>query len=135
MARNTSGLRPWKPGQSGNPKGRKKLDPELKRLRQLTQDQFKELIQLALDSNVKELKKIAEHPSTSALKVGICTALHKAIAKGDWKTLKAIVEKIVGPDTIKIDHTTDGKPIGAQVHLYVPANGSTKEENENEEGD
>lgn len=122
----------FKKGQSGNPLGAKLHDPELKRIRKISNEMFQELVDLALSEDLSGLQKIIKDPKASALKVGVATSLVKAIQKGDWGTLERIVERLVGKVVVRVDHTTDGKEIstGANVHLYLPKNGRTKEENE-----
>ena len=129
--RNPNLAPPWKPGQSGNPEGGRKHNPEKKRIKKVTNELLQDLVDLALSGNVSELKRIIADPTSPALKVGIATALFTAIKKGDWKTLESIVERIVGKVPVKVDHTSDGEKLNSpQVVLYLPKNGSTKEENE-----
>ena len=121
-----------KPGQVLNPEGGRAHDPEKRALKKLTQEVFKDIVELALTSNITALQAIAKNPETPSVKVGVTTALVKAIQRGDWKTLEGIVARLIGNVKIEVDHTTAGRPIESNtqaVHVYLPANGRTKEEN------
>jgi|GEM_PF-2346076 len=120
----------FKKGVSGNPDGGRRHDPVKKLFKNVTAPEFEEVINVALTSNPGELKQIIQNQTSSSIKVGIATSLLKAIQKGDWRTLNAIIERVVGKTVVKVDHTSGGKTIesSAQVHLYLPANGKTKDE-------
>lgn len=105
MPKNTSGLRPWKPGESGNPSGTSKLQQHRAYVRRVTRDSLKDLVDLALESNLKKLKDIVKDPASPALKVGVATSLAKAIQKGDWGTLQSIVDTLLGkvPEKLQVE--------------------------------
>lgn len=105
MAKNTSGLRPYKKGQSGNPLGGKLHDPAKRALKQLTLQTYREVIELVLTGNVAALKAMVEHPDTPAIQVGVATSFMKAIKSGDYGIIERIAERIVGeiPKVVKID--------------------------------
>jgi len=121
-------LKPIQKGEVKNPEGGRSHDPIKSAIKRLTKAEFEDIISLALDANLEELKKIIKDPSSTALRVGVASSLIKAVGRGDFGTLTAIVERIIGSMAMKVDHTTDGKPI-KQVMLYLPKNGRTKEEN------
>lgn len=126
-----------KPGEVRNPLGARAHDPAKKALKKLTTELFQDIIQMALDSDRVALRAVINDQSTPALKVGVAKALYNAIKRGDWGTLRSIIEQITGKQVIKVDHTTNGAALPAAtaqttaVHLYLPHNGRTKEENEN----
>ena len=96
----------WKKGQpSPNPLGGKLSNPAVRALKNLTVEIYREVIELALTSNIAALKAIAENPDTPAVQVGVAVALVKAIQKGDWNIVNAIAERIVGKIPDKIEHT------------------------------
>lgn len=125
-------LKPIRKGEVRNPHGARAHDPVKKALKRLANDEFLDIVNAALTGGVRDLLKIAKDPSSPAIKVGVATALAKAIKNGDWKTLEGIVERLIGKVPVRVDHTTDGEklPSGQQVILYLPKNGKTKEENE-----
>ena len=71
--RNTDGLRPWKPGESGNPGGRPKGTSITARLRKLVE---------------KNEGEVAD---------ALCKAIVKAGLKGDYRFVKEILDRLDGP--------------------------------------
>lgn len=98
--RSNANLRPWQPGQSGNPSGRPK---------KLLVDKSLESLLLADDS--KLAKRIAQ------------VLVEKALE--DPRTAQLIVERTEGKPTQKVEHTgEDGGPIqGEFVIRFVKPDG------------
>lgn len=103
-------------GVSGNPGGRK-VDPIKKALRNLTRESFREVIELALTGNVKELRLLIKDPTTTAIQLGVATSLLRAIQRGDWGTIEAIATRIVGkiPDELKVTGQTEISVVDART--------------------
>lgn len=97
-------LKPAKKGEIRNPEGGRTHNPLTKALKKLTIETYREVIELALTSNIKALKEIAEHPKTPAVQVGVAFALIGAVKKGDWEVLEKIASRIVGkiPDQLNV---------------------------------
>lgn len=95
----------FKKGQSGNPLGGKLHNPAIRALKNLTVEVYREVIELALVSNIAALQEVANNPNTPAVQVGVAKALIVAIRKGDWNIVNAIAERIVGKIPDKIEHT------------------------------
>lgn len=95
----------WKPGQSGNPNGRPKLNPIQRALKELTVQTYREVIEAVLSGNLDNLQAMAENPKTSALQVGIAKAFANAIKAGDYAVIERIAERIVGkiPDELNVN--------------------------------
>ena len=125
----------FKKGNNANPIGSNAHNQELKALKKITHETVKEIIDVALNGTLADLKAIAEDPTSSALQVGLATSLANAIKKGDFGVLSAIITKLTGEMPKKVDITTNGKDINSQnvtkVLLQLPANGRTREETEN----
>lgn len=109
-----------KKGQVLNPEGGRSGNPALRALRKLTVETYREVIELALSSNIAALKKVAEDPNTAAVQVGVAVALIKAIQKGDWTVINAIAERIVGkiPDKLEVKGE-----VGPRIIVTLPSNG------------
>lgn len=90
-----------KKGEIRNPLGAGAHDKDRKALKRLTHKMIKKLINLALTGTLEDLNAVAQNPRSSALEVGISSALANAIKKGDWSTLKGIVEALVGKEADK----------------------------------
>jgi len=120
--RRTDHLKPhqFKEGApSGNPKGRPPLSPEQKALRKLTLHSLQKVIETALTGNVQALKDLATNPDTSALEVGVATAILRAIKDGDPSVLERFAARIVGeiPKNLNINGLVD---VQHQVKVIPP---------------
>jgi hypothetical protein len=96
----------FKPGgPSGNPKGRPPITKEQRELRNLTIERYREIINLALNGNIAQLKEFIEDPDTPAIQVGVATCLLKGIKNGDVSVVEHFAARLVGkiPDVLKID--------------------------------
>lgn len=80
--------RPFKKGQSGNPKGRPKKLPDL------------EVIMAAV---------LADESGGITAAEQIIKALHKAAIKGNVRAAELLLDRAYGKITQKIDHTTGGE--------------------------
>lgn len=126
-------LKPIKKGEVKNPIGGNAHDPLKKAMRKMSSEVFKDIVDMAVNSDIEGLKRIANTPGQKAITVGIAIALMKAIKTGDFSTMERILQYIIGKPIERVDHTTGGKPIDGSkpiIKLYLPQNGKTKEENE-----
>lgn len=88
--------RPFKKGQSGNPKGRPKKLPDL------------EVIITAVLADEKNGITAAQQ---------ILQALHKAAVKGNVRAAELLLDRAYGKITQKIDHTTVGEKFNGFAFL------------------
>lgn len=91
----TKGLRPWAPGQSGNPAGR---PPDIvgRALKQLTRQDLSELANIILTGTLGQLKDIAEDDNEPALKALIAQSLVGAYKRKEFLTVDRILDRLVG---------------------------------------
>lgn len=94
-----SGLKPFKKGQSGNPKGRPKM-PDLS------------------DAIAKILND--EKDGKTALEA-ILAALRAKAAKGDVRAAQELLDRAYGKSQQKIDHTTQGEKIQQTIKVLYKA--------------
>lgn len=85
----------FKPGQSGNPKGRAVL-PIKGVLREVTKEVLGRVIEEALAGNIDNIFKISQSPEVSAMEAILAKCLFEAYKKGDYTTYEKIIERIVG---------------------------------------
>lgn len=102
---NDKNLKPWKKGQSGNPKGAALHDPLIKAIRRLSRAQIAEMGTLVLECNWEKIQEIAKDPNTPALKMMMASVVGKAIAKGDAHAMAIVLEQIVGKVKEKVEHS------------------------------
>lgn len=106
----------FKPGQSGNPKGRP-LNPIPRALKELTVETYRKVIEVVCTGNLDELRRMVTDPKVSALQVGVARAFIKAMETGDYATIERIAERIVGkiPDELVVNSKNLNANINASV--------------------
>ena len=106
---NNENLKPFKPGQSGNPNGRPKG--------------------LSITAMVREeLEKVPEGQEKPAKELLVKRILHKAISEGDKEMIKICWNYMDGLPSQGIDVTSGGKPIPILGH--VPSDNGAQENTE-----
>lgn len=108
--------RPFKPGQSGNPKGRIKLTPKFREIQKLTRAQIEEIGSLILSGNLQKLKDITQNPDSNVLQVWIASGAIAGVNRGDLNSMNALLDRIVGrmPAPVEISGP-DKKPIEVEM--------------------
>lgn len=107
MAKRTGGTVPkqkphlFKPGQSGNPRGRPPLPPEVRRVRELTREDLVELGLMVFTGDVEKLRDIVKRAESrdnppTPMQVLLATTLIKAIQKGDVNVVNAMLDRFFG---------------------------------------
>lgn len=93
----------WKPGQSGNPKGRSPISQEVKDLKKTRGEELIKTIDRWLFCSTKE-EMVAEaaKDNVSALDLCIIRVIMGAASRGDPGRLNALLDRIIGPVSQKI---------------------------------
>lgn len=92
--RNTRGLRPWKRGTSGNPRGR---PPGLGRaIGLLPRQEFEELVTVLLRGTMLDAERIAKSKTRPPIQVMIAKALCADAKRGRFGTLDRLLNHIIG---------------------------------------
>lgn len=117
MAVKTGG-RDFKPGQSGNPKGRPKDPPELKAIKQMTKAEFSLAIQKLINLKPDELKEF----KGTAIEMALAATIQNAIKYGDVSRIQSLIDRLFGKVTDKLETTgKDGKDLQPGVVIVLPA--------------
>jgi hypothetical protein len=95
-------LKPFKPGQSGNPSGAKAHDKEKKKLKALTQKHLTEIAGFVVNGDVDELARIIDDPKTPLIQLWFAQVVARGIKEGDPYQLNAFLDRVVGkvPDKV-----------------------------------
>lgn len=117
----------FKPGQSGNPAGQQKHNPEIKALRRMTHAEIAEVGSLIVAGDVPTLKHIvkssigkdSESKEHSVLKVWFASCALKAISKGDSNSLNVLLDRIVGKVKTEIEMTGAGGGPMLMAHMTL----------------
>jgi len=109
----------FKPGQSGNPAGRKKSQlSNLEKMAgqeyglKLTKHDIALIMQWIIERTFTELKEIKENPNTPVFINALISAMEKDLKKGSIKTLEMIFDRIYGkPGPDKRETSNSGKSL------------------------
>lgn len=119
-----------------------RIDVELKAIKKVTKQELVTMGNIILLCTTSELKAIRLDPSSQVLSAMVASLALKVINKGDVAAYNALLDRVAGPVATRaqLEHSNpDGSPLrpagNAQVVLYIPKNGSTKEEMSGEEWD
>lgn len=93
-----SNLRPWKPGQSGNPGGKLSLPPELRAIRGYTREECSRIVARYGRMECEALTELTRDgaPKLPALDAAIIRIFQEAITKGDFMRLSFLLDRAIG---------------------------------------
>lgn len=99
---NEKNLKPWKPGQSGNPGGLTKIDGALRTNRTLSKKALKTIGDALLMGDTLELERIKE--KGTALEKWLASVILEGIKKSDMNTLNTLLPWLIGkpPEEVMI---------------------------------
>lgn len=118
-----TGGRDFKPGQSGNPAGKKAEEPELRAAKKIMKTEFEATMLELLALPYAQLKKLASEADavqagTVSLKMALARGLHKSIALGDLSRLTFYLDRLVGPVAKQLELSgRDGEPLQPLVAM------------------
>lgn len=111
----------WKPGQSGNPQGGRKHDPEMKAFARLTKEELKDVAALILKGDLTELERMSNDKTQIVLKVMVASVAAKIMKKGDMHALDLLLNRLIGK--VKQEIGIEGDFPSNQVVITIPSNG------------
>jgi hypothetical protein len=117
----------FKKGQSGNPLGGKLHNPEIKKIKALTEAELIEVGAVVAKGKIGELKALMKNPETNTLQAMVAGLAVKAMIKGDAAAFNALMDRLLGK--VKENFHLSGSIGGtSKVILTMPANGSEAED-------
>ena len=117
----------WKPGESGNPKGRPKKPVLTMKVEGYKLAEINDTIQMMVGMTAPELLKVWENPKATILERTIASALRKSIEKGNLDSVETLLNRVYGKPKEKVDITTDGEKINEpRVQIEILRSGEDK---------
>lgn len=86
----------FKPGQSGNPKGRPRIRDNLRDVKLLSKTDMRRLMQKILDMTPEEIAELAHDKTVPALEMTMASIIHKALSSGDQAKLSFFLDRLQG---------------------------------------
>ena len=98
MAKNPTieNLRPWKPGQSGNPHGLSIVLPELLRMQRLTREEMAIIASWMVKGKADEVIKFVQDPNATILQRMIAAVFARIMEKGDPIAFEIFMNRVIG---------------------------------------
>jgi hypothetical protein len=106
----------WGKGQSGNPKGRKKLPEEIKEIRKLTAERIIETFSKYLGMTQSEMLELDKR-NLSLLEVWMLKAAELGIKTGNYFILDKILDRVIGKASMGIKVEGEDKSVEARERL------------------
>ena len=91
-----SNLKPWKPGQSGNPSGRQKLPEELRAIKALSPTEVCRIVSKYARMTRIELQKSIDNPDIPMIDLTICSIFAQSAKNGDYQRLAFLLDRAIG---------------------------------------
>jgi hypothetical protein len=86
----------FKPGQSGNPKGRPKLSPELTLIKSVSKFEVAKIISRFCRMTLVEMEKAIADPTLLVLDLAIAKIFKKSIERCDYEALNFLLDRTIG---------------------------------------
>jgi len=93
---NPQNLKPFRPGVSGNKKGRPKIRDNLKEVKLMTKSDMRRLIQKIVDMTPQELIDLSTNMEVPALEMMLASVAVNAIKHGDQSKINFLLERTIG---------------------------------------
>lgn len=96
----------FKPGQSGNPKGKQALPGDVKDARKLTKAEFERLVNKYIWLDAHAFEATAKDPDLSMFERMVGAIVSKAIVKGEPLYLDFLLQRLIGKVKDQVEVTT-----------------------------
>jgi hypothetical protein len=92
-----SGGKDFRPGQSGNPKGRPALPEDIKEARTLNKLEFERIVNKYLYLTPDEILAIVNSHQAPSIELMIASIINSATKHGDHFRLNFLLDRVIGP--------------------------------------
>lgn len=108
MPRNTSGLKPFTKGKSGNPKGSSERQRALGQVSRLTGEALADIASALLYGTEGALEAMLSDPKANVLSKWTAKLIMHSMIEGDAAVYNAVLNRIVGKVKERIEHSGPG---------------------------
>lgn len=95
-------LKPWQPGQSGNPGG-SNIPTELRSVRSLTRGEISKTISKYARFIMTELQERMADPKTTVFELSVGSIFLRSIKEGDYQRLSFLLDQTAGKVPVSIE--------------------------------
>lgn len=108
MANESNNLKPFKPGQSGNPGGRPKLPEDVREARTFNKIECERVLNKFLTWPLEDLAAFVSDKKSPVLEALVARILLEGVKRGDHVRLEWVMQRLIGKVKEEIDLTTKG---------------------------
>jgi hypothetical protein len=101
----------FKKGNKANPLGAKAHNPEIRKLKTLTEQELVEVGSLVVKGSIKELQALSKDPNCTALTAMMAAVAARAINRGDHAALDVLLNRIVGKVKDRVEQSITVEPV------------------------
>lgn len=113
--------KPWKKGQSGNPKGRPKKIYSILKEKGYSGDDIRTAFGEMAWYTLNELKAVHKDEKKPVIMRIVANQFYLALSKGDWGRVKEILEHVIGKPKQGLEHTgKDGAELPPIIFMQAP---------------
>lgn len=105
----TSNLKPFQKGQSGNPNGRPRKYVSTLRESGYKLSEINDCIQVMMAMTIEELKEAFENPTATVLEKTIAAAIKRSIEKGSLYSIETLLSRVYGKPKESVDMDIQGE--------------------------
>jgi hypothetical protein len=106
---NLQNLKPWKKGQSGNPKGSERKYVNALKDQGYTKTQINDTIRVMTAMTIQELKEVFDNPIATILEKTIANALVMSLKKGSLDSLETLFTRWHGKPREQLEIQQDSR--------------------------
>lgn len=112
--------RPFQKGQSGNPSGRKPIDPEVRNAAHLTKEKLITILNEFINLDREQIALKLQDPKATMLELAVGHIIAKAAKDGDTLRLNFLFDRIVGKVTDVVQSTNVNIGIDHAEYEEIP---------------
>jgi len=106
---------PWKPGESGNPKGRNPHLPEIQTFARVSPGMVKAVFSKYLGVTIEELRELSLDTKLPAFDAAVVSILVKIITQGDMQKLNYVLDRLIGKVKEVDPESEEGEQVASTI--------------------